>query len=108
MKKSMIEVAYQVLSDHGKCMPFVQLWTNVSNEMGYNQGQFEDNIAQFYTDLSVDSRFMNMAGNTWDLRIRHKYSEFVTDTDSIAIDEDESDEEMGLEDSESHKNNQED
>ena len=92
MKKSMIEVAYQVLSDNNGPMPFVQLWTAVSKEMGFTQTQFEDNIAQFYTDLSLEGRFLNMPGNTWDLRSRHTYSESVMDTDSIAIDEDEADE----------------
>ena len=53
----------------------------------------EDNIAQFYTDLSLDGRFLNMSQNTWDLRSRHTYSESVMDTDSIAIDEDDEDEE---------------
>lgn len=92
MKKSMIEVAYQVLTNNGESMPFVKLWTEVSQEMGFTQTQFEDNIAQFYTDLSLDGRFLNMSQNTWDLRSRHTYSESVMDTDSIAIDEDETDE----------------
>ena len=54
MKKSMIEVAYQVLTNNNGSMPFVDLWKDVSQEMGFNQTQFEDNIAQFYTDLSLD------------------------------------------------------
>ena len=87
MKKSMIEVAYQVLTNNNGSMPFVDLWKDV------NQTQFEDNIAQFYTDLSLDGRFLNMSQNTWDLRSRHTYSESVMDTDSIAIDEDDEDEE---------------
>ena len=93
MKKSMIEVAYQVLTNNNGSMPFVDLWKDVSQEMGFNQTQFEDNIAQFYTDLSLDGRFLNMSQNTWDLRSRHTYSESVMDTDSIAIDEDDEDEE---------------
>ena len=93
MKKSMIEVAYQVLTTNNGSMPFVDLWKDVSQEMGFNQTQFEDNIAQFYTDLSLDGRFLNMSQNTWDLRSRHTYSESVMDTDSIAIDEDDEDEE---------------
>lgn len=95
MKKSMIEVAYQVLTNNNGSMPFVDLWKDVSQEMGFNQTQFEDNIAQFYTDLSLDGRFLNMSQNTWDLRSRHTYSESVMDTDSIAIDdEDEEDSEL--------------
>lgn len=93
MKKSMIEVAYQVLTNNNGAMPFVDLWKDVSQKMGFTQTQFEDNIAQFYTDLSLDGRFLNMSQNTWDLRSRHTYSESVMDTDSIAIDEDEEDEE---------------
>ena len=92
MKKSMIEVAYQVLTNNNGSMPFVDLWKDVSQEMGFTQTQFEDNIAQFYTDLSLDGRFLNMSQNTWDLRSRHTYSESVMDTDSIAIDEDDEDE----------------
>ena len=93
MKKSMIEVAYKVLTNNNEAMPFVDLWKDVSQEMGFTQTQFEDNIAQFYTDLSLDGRFLNMSQNTWDLRSRHTYSESVMDTDSIAIDEDDEDEE---------------
>lgn len=89
----MIEVAYQVLTNNNEAMPFVDLWKDVSQEMGFTQTQFEDNIAQFYTDLSLDGRFLNMSQNTWDLRSRHTYSESVMDTDSIAIDEDDEDEE---------------
>lgn len=98
MKKSMIEVAYQVLTNNNGAMPFVDLWKDVSQEMGFTQTQFEDNIAQFYTDLSLDGRFLNMSQNTWDLRSRHTYSESVMDTDSIAIDEDEEDDSELIED----------
>ena len=59
----MIEVAYQVLTNNNGSMPFVDLWKDVSQEMGFNQTQFEDNIAQFYTDLSLDGRFLNMSQN---------------------------------------------
>ena len=89
----MIEVAYQVLTNNNGAMPFVDLWKDVSQEMGFTQTQFEDNIAQFYTDLSLDGRFLNMSQNTWYLRSRHTYSESVMDTDSIAIDEDDEDDE---------------
>ncbi|MCF0105376.1 MAG: DNA-directed RNA polymerase subunit delta [Holdemanella sp.] len=97
MKKSMIEVAYGVLKENKEPMPFINLWKLVSAEMGYNQSQFEDNIAQFYTDLSIDSRYINLPGNVWDLRSRHKMSENVLDTDSIAVDEEEEEQEESME-----------
>lgn len=87
MSKSMIETAYQVLSEHEGIMPFVEVWEKVSSLMGFTPTQAKDNIAQLYTDLSMDGRFLNMSGNTWDLRSRHKLSESVTDTSTIAIDD---------------------
>ena len=74
MSKSMIDVARDTLL------------------MNFTPTQAEDNIAQFYSDLSLDSHFVNLEGNSWDLKTRHTYSESVTDTDEIALDED--DEEM--------------
>lgn len=88
MRKSMIDVAYEIMSQENGSMPFIDLYTKVSKEMGYNSSQFDDNIAQCYTDLSLDGRFLNLEGNCWDLKTRHTYSESVMDTDSIAIDED--------------------
>ncbi len=92
MSKSMIETAYQVLSEQKGAIPFVDLWKQVSERMGFTPSQAEDNIAQLYTDLSMDGRFLNMTGNQWDLRSRHTYSESVTDTSTIAIDDDQDDE----------------
>lgn len=105
MKQSMTDVAYEVMNANEQAMPFIELWTTVSAKLGLNETQFEDNIAQFYTDLSIDGRFLNMAGNTWDLRSRHTYSESVLDTDSIAIDEDSDDEDdMEIENLEDEEN----
>ena len=53
--------------------------------------QEEENIAQFYGDLSLDDRFVNVLENKWDLRSRHTYNESVVDTSSIIIDEDSDD-----------------
>lgn len=100
MKQSMTDIAYEVMKDMGKAVPFIELWTTVSSKLGLTQSQFDDNIAQFYTDLSMDGRFLNMPGNTWDLRSRHTFSESVLDTDAIAIDEDSDEEEEEIQDSE--------
>ena len=99
MKKSMIDVALSVLKEQKQPMSFINLWTEVSKQMGYNESQFEDNIAQFYTDLSIDGRFFNMPQNTWDLKSRNTLSESTMDTDSLSI-EDEDDEVEELEENE--------
>lgn len=91
MKKSMIEIAHQILSDEQHAMPFLPLWDKVAKEMGFNQSQHDDNIAQFYSDLSMDGRFTNLKGNTWDLRKRQSHANSVIDMESLSV-EDEEDE----------------
>lgn len=89
----MIDVAKDTLMSNNHRMPFLDLWNAVSKEMNFTASQADDNIAQFYSDLSLDSHFVNLEGNCWDLKTRHTFSESVTDTDEIAIDEDEEEEE---------------
>ncbi len=107
MKKSMISCAYDILKQQNGSMPFRDLWTAVANEMNYNETQYMDNIAQFYTDLSLDGHFVNLEGNAWDLKTRHTYSESVTDTDSIAVDEEEVEEDESEETSIEEDENEE-
>ena len=47
MKKSMIQIARDVLENNHEQMPFLDLWKAVSTEMGFTEAQFESNIAQF-------------------------------------------------------------
>lgn len=93
MKKSMVDVAFDLMTRKKKPVVFLKLWQEVSEIMGFTpaQEQEEDNIAQFYGDLSLDDRFVNVLENKWDLRSRHTYNESVVDTSSIIIDEDSDD-----------------
>ncbi len=87
MKKPMIDVAHDILTEKNKAIVFLNLWEEVSQIMGFTKQQEEDNIAQFYSDLSLDDRFVNLKDNKWDLRERHTYNEVVVDTEEIIIDE---------------------
>lgn len=49
--------------------------------MGFTPAQQESNIAQFFSDLSLDGRFANLKGNSWDLRKRQS----LANTKSILI-----------------------
>lgn len=84
----MIDVAYELLSAKKKAVVFLKLWEEVCQMMAFTKQQEEDNIAQFYSDLSLDDRFVNVGENKWDLRERHTYHEVVIDTEEILIDED--------------------
>ena len=88
MKKSMVVVAFDLMTRKKKPVVFLKLWQEVSEIMGFTVAQEEDNIAQFYSDLSLDDRFVNVSENKWDLRSRHTYDESVVDPSAIMIDED--------------------
>ena len=99
MKKAMIDVAYEQLSPKKKPMTFLKLWEEISQIMGFTPIQEEENIAQFYSDLSLDDRFVCVGDNKWDLRERHTYNEVVVDTSDILIDEGDDEEEEEFEES---------
>lgn len=89
MKKSMIELADEILNKENQAMTFLNLWNIVSREMGFTESQAEANIAQFFSDLSIDGRFVSLPGNTWDLRKRHTVANTIVDTDSISVEDEE-------------------
>lgn len=88
MKKAMIDVAYDLMTSKKKPVTFIKLWEEVCQMIGFTKQQEEDNIAQFYSDLSLDDRYVCVGENKWDLRERHTYHEVVIDTEEILIDED--------------------
>lgn len=92
MKRSMLDIAFELLSKKKKPTPFMKLWEEISQIEGLTQAQQDDRIAQFFSDLCLDSRFVNMGENKWDLRSRHLFSEVVIDTDEIMVDENDEDE----------------
>ena len=93
MKKAMIDIAFDLMKTKKKAVTFLKIWEEVCQIAGFTKQQEEDNIAQFYSDLSLDDRFVCVGENRWDLRERHTYHEVVVDTEESLIDE-ESDEEF--------------
>lgn len=88
----MIDTAFNLLSKKKKPTPFLKIWEEIAQIEALTVAQQEDQIAQFYSDLCLDSRFVNMGENKWDLRSRHTFSEVVIDTDDLMDDESDEDE----------------
>lgn len=84
----MIDVAYDLMKPKKKAMPFIKLWDELCQIACFTKAQQEDKIAQFYSDLSLDDRFVNVGNNRWDLKERHTYQEVVINTEDIIIEED--------------------
>ena len=82
--KSMTDIAYDILSSKKRAVQFSKLWEEVSKISGCSN----DKVAQFYSDLTLDSRFASLKENKWDLVERRKYAESHVDISKIELGED--------------------
>ncbi len=93
-KQSMTDIAYDILSGKKRPVLFAKLWEEVSSTYGASN----DKIAQFYSDLTLDSRFVSLKDNKWDLVERRKFEESHIDLSEIELDDDDEQEEGEEED----------
>ncbi len=91
--QSMTDVAHNVLAKRKKGVEFNKLWGEVSDTLGFDTTMQQRKIAQFYTELMLDTRFTSLEDNKWDLRSRHSYNE--THIEILDIDDDDFDDEFG-------------
>ena len=92
VSQSMTDVAYQCLSKRKKEIDFAKLWAEVSKQMSIPEEKLRKKNSQFYSELTLDSRFASLEGNKWDLRNRRKFDEVHIDTSEIAMDDEDLDE----------------
>lgn len=71
----MIEVVYSLLEDKKQATPFHDLVQEVAQMLGLSEEQVAAKIAQFYTDLNIDGRFINLGENRWGLRSWYPYEQ---------------------------------
>ncbi len=88
---SMLDVAYELMTKKRKAVDFYKLWKEVSEIKGYNQEECEEKQSLFYTNITLDGRFITIGQNQWDLRKRHKFENVHIDMNDI-YSNDESDE----------------
>lgn len=103
--RSMLDVAFDILSAQKNEIAFLDLWNKVVESLGFNQIQAENKIAQFYSAMMLDVRFAPLADNMWDLRSRRTYNETHVDTSAILgedeyLSDDEVEEYLNVEDEE--------
>ncbi|MDZ5606962.1 DNA-directed RNA polymerase subunit delta [Bacillus pseudomycoides] len=72
---SMIEVVHSVLEDKRQATSFQDLVQEIAQVLGLSQEQVAAKIAQFYTDLNIDGRFINLGENRWGLRSWYPYEQ---------------------------------
>ena len=100
-----IDVAYDHLKSQKHSVSFKDLWQVVREQLGFDDKQSQKKISQFYTDLTLDGRFIALDNNEWDLKSKHKFEEAFIDTAELV--DDDGDEEIELVDDELEMNDDE-
>lgn len=93
--KSLLDLAFDVISEKGdENLPisFHDLWEEVSLRGNLAIEQIRGKIGRFYTDLSLDGRFVTLPNNFWDLRVHHTFDKVHIDMNEVYSDLDASDE----------------
>ena len=88
-QSSMVDVAYGLMTKKKKPVDFYKLWQEVSEIKGFDQNNQEENVSLFYTNITLDGRFITVGENRWDLRSRHKFDEVHIDMNDIYADDEE-------------------
>lgn len=95
-EKSLLDYGYDVLSASKDPMKFVDLFNAAVKASGIEipENQLRVRMSKFYTQLSLDGRFITLTDNFWDLRSRHVFEQVHLDMiDAYSDDEGEDDEE---------------
>lgn len=72
MSKSFIGEAYSIILSSKKEIAFADLLQKVGANLGItDEEELIKKAGAFYTDLSLDGRFVVFPGNFWDLKSRH-------------------------------------
>ncbi len=95
-EKSLLDYGFDVLSASKEPVKFIDLFNKAVSLSGLelSEQELKTRMSKFYTQLSLDGRFITLTDNFWDLRSRHKFEQVHLDMiDAYSDEEDEVDEE---------------
>ena len=105
MAKSLLDLAYDCLSQSKEEVNFKDLWAYVVKQAGLSEEQAAKKISSFYTNLMLDGRFVNLGDNYWDLRSRHTFDKTHIDMKDVYSEVEISDDDTEEEDEEEKEYN---
>ena len=93
-RESKTDIAYRLMSKRKKERSFYDLWEDVKAELVKLYGEeavenIDEDISFFYTNLTLDGRFVNVGDNKWNLRERVTFDRVHIDMNEIYAEEDE-------------------
>ena len=102
-RESKTDIAYRVMLKKKKERSFYDLWEDVKAELVKLYGEesienIDEDISFFYTNLTLDGRFVNVGDNKWNLRERVTFDKVHIDMNEIYNDEEEVSEDEDVKD----------
>ena len=98
MKKEELEllsnkdIAYMILEESNKKMNTADLFKKIIKLLELPNSVFESKIADFYTALSTDKRFILLDNGKWDLRNNHTSDKVIKISDEEEMENDKQEE----------------
>lgn len=81
--ESMVDVAYDVCVEKQRELYFHELYKEVCKKMELSSDEANRKMSAFYTNLTLDGRFVNLGDNQWDLRENQKYDKVHIDMNDV-------------------------
>ncbi|MBQ6135209.1 MAG: DNA-directed RNA polymerase subunit delta [Bacilli bacterium] len=106
MKKEELEllsnkdIAYMILEESKRKLNTADIFTKIIKLLELPESTFEKKIADFYTALATDKRFILLDNGKWDLRSNHTSDKVIKVTDEDEEEEVDSEEEKETEEEE--------
>ncbi|MEH7480569.1 DNA-directed RNA polymerase subunit delta [Neobacillus drentensis] len=66
---SLMEMAFEFLKNSKEPIAFNDLLKEIKKASGITEQEIQSRLAQFYTDINVDGRFLSLGSNRWGLRV---------------------------------------
>lgn len=93
LKKSLVDTAYEIMTeryDSGDKNPvaFLELCQGICENLGLSEEAFARLVSRFYTDMTLDGRFVLKENNTWSLREHELYKNVHIDMNDVYSEDD--------------------
>jgi DNA-directed RNA polymerase subunit delta len=93
-RESKTDIAYRLMLKRKKERYFYDLWDDVKNELAKvvapeELENIDEDISFFYTNLTLDGRFVNVGENKWNLRERVTFDKVHIDMNDIYVEDEE-------------------
>lgn len=85
--ESMVDVAYSILKQSNKkVFTFKEMYDEVATCLELSEEEKMNKMSKFYTNLTLDGRFVTLGDNTWDLRENQTYDKVHIDVNDVYSD----------------------